>query len=156
MSQTEGQFLTIPTSVNGNSTGFLRIYTESLETISDQIADKIKKTYLETEKYPEISFNLKQLEGESNSVLLSHESRFKASGTLNLHGVGKEIVFYPHIFLNDDVIEFKGETVIRLTDFGIKVPHFLFLEVQDEISIHFNVTWDYSPHLRAAAAEVSQ
>lgn len=156
MSQTEGQFLTIPTSVNGNSTGFVKIYTDSLETISDQIADKIKKTYLETEKYPEISFNLTHLEGESNSVLLSNESRFKASGTLNLHGVEKEIVFYPNIFLNDDAIEFKGETMVRLTDFGIKVPRFLFLEVQDEISIYFNVTWDYSSHLRTATVEVSQ
>jgi len=156
MSATEGEFRTIPANVNGNSKGFMTIYTDTLETVNQQVAEKIKRTYLETEKYPEISFSLNDLRGEQDSVLLPQRSRFKVSGTLKLHGVEKEIVFYPDIFLDDDVIEFKGETVVRLTEFNIKIPHFMFLKVKDEISIRFNVAWDYSSFIRSASVEVVQ
>lgn len=156
MSATEGEFQTIPANVNGNSKGFMTIYTDSLETINGQVAEKIKRTYLETEKYPEIGFSLNDLRGEQDSVLLPQRNRFKASGTLKLHGVEKEIVFYPEIFLDGDVIEFKGETVVRLTEFNIKIPRFMVLKVKDEISIRFNVAWDYSPLIRNASVEVVQ
>ena len=89
-------------------------------------------------------------------MLLPQGNRFKVSGTLKLHGVEKEIVFYPDIFLDDDVIAFKGETTVRLTEFNIKIPHFMFLQVKDEISIRFNVAWDYRPHMRDASVEVIQ
>ncbi|MBW2171789.1 MAG: YceI family protein [Deltaproteobacteria bacterium] len=156
MSVTEGEFQTIPTNVSGNSKGFMTICTDSLETINGQVAEKIKRTYLETEKYPEIGFSLNDLRGEQDSVLLTQRNRFKASGTLKLHGVEKEIVFYPEIFLDGDVIEFKGETVVRLTEFNIKIPRFMVLKVKDEISIRFNVAWDYSPLIRNVSVEVVQ
>ncbi|MBW1896420.1 MAG: YceI family protein [Deltaproteobacteria bacterium] len=156
MSATEGEFHTIPTNVNGNSKGFMTIHTDSLETISKQVAKKIKKTYLETEKYPEIAFSLNDLRGEGDTVLLPQKNRFKASGTLKLHGVEREIVFHPDIFLDGDVIKFNGETVVKLTDFNIKIPHFMFLKVKDEISIRFNVAWDYSPHIKNAPVEAVQ
>lgn len=156
MSATEGEFRTIPANVNGNSKGFITIYTDTLETVNERVADKIKRHYLETDKYPEISFTLKDLKGEQPSVLLPQGNRFKVSGTLKLHGVEKEIVFYPDIFLDDDVIAFKGETTVRLTEFNIKIPHFMFLQVKDEISIRFNVAWDYRPHMRDASVEVIQ
>jgi polyisoprenoid-binding protein YceI len=154
MSATEGEFRTIPANVNGNSKGFITIYTDTLETVSEQVADKIKRTYLETEKYPEIRFTLKDLSGEEDNVLLPQRNRFKVSGTLKLHGVEKEIVFYPDIFLDDDAIAFQGETVVRLTAFNIKIPRFMFLKVKDTISIRFNVSWDYSPPVRNALVEV--
>jgi polyisoprenoid-binding protein YceI len=156
MSATEGEFHTIPTNVNGNSRGFMTIYTDSLKTINKQVAGKIKKTYLETEKYPEITFSLNDLRGEGNTVLLPQKNRLKVAGTLTLHGVEREISFYPDIFLDGDVIEFNGETVVKLTDFNIKIPHFMFLKVKDEVSIRFNVAWDYSPHIKNAPIEAVQ
>lgn len=156
MSAAEGEFRTIPANVNGNSKGFVTIYTDTLETVNKRVADKIKRTYLETDKYPEIRFTLKDLHGEQPSVLVPQGNRFKVSGTLKLHGVEKEIVFYPDIFLDDDVIAFKGGTTVRLTEFNIKIPHFMFLQVKDEISIRFNVAWDYRPHIRNASVEVIQ
>lgn len=156
MSATEGEFATIPGKVNGNSKGFMTIHTDTLETINERVAEKIKRTYLETEKYPEIGFRLIDLRGEPDNVLLPGRHRFKVSGTLNLHGIDREVVFYPDIFLDDDVIEFQGETVVRLTEFNIKIPRFLFLKVKDEISIRFNVAWDYSPLISNASVEVIQ
>jgi polyisoprenoid-binding protein YceI len=156
MSATEGEFETIPTNVNGNSKGFMTIRTETLETVNQQVAEKIKKTYLETEKYPEISFSLNELTGEQGNLLLPQRNRFKVSGILKLHGVDKEIFFYPDIFLDDGVIVFEGETIVRLTEFHIKIPHFMFLRVKDEISIRFNVAWDFSPFVTNASAEVVQ
>lgn len=154
MSATEGNFETIPTDVNGNSKGFMTIYTDTLETVNERVAEKIKKRYLETEQYPKISFRLKDLRGEKNNVLVPQRNRFMVSGTLRLHGVDKDIVFYPDIFLDDDVIAFQGATVVNLTEFNIKIPHFLFLKVKDEISIRFNVAWDYSSLIRNTSVEV--
>jgi polyisoprenoid-binding protein YceI len=154
MSATEGEFETIPTNVNGNSKGFITIDTDTLKTVNERVAKKIKETYLETEKYPEISFSLNDLRGEQENILLPQRNRFGVSGTLRLHGVEKEIVFYPDIFLDDDMISFQGETAVDLTDFNIKIPRFLFLKVKDEISIRFNVAWDYSPLIRNASMGV--
>lgn len=153
MSATEGEFRTVPANMSGNSKGFMTIYTDTLETVSERIADKIKRTYLETDKYPEISFTLKDLKGEQASVLFPQRNRFRVSGTLRLHGVEKEIVFYPDIFLDDDVIAFKGETSVRLTEFKIKIPRFMFLQVKDEISIRFDVAWGYSPRIRGTSVD---
>jgi polyisoprenoid-binding protein YceI len=155
MSATKGEFRTIPANVNGNSKGFMTIYTDTLETVNERVADKIKRTYLETDKYPEIRFSLRDLKGE-HGILLPQRHRFKVSGTLKLHGIEKEIVFYPDIFLDNNVIAFEGETSVRLTEFNIKIPRFMFLQVKDEISIRFNVAWDYSPHIRNASVEVIQ
>jgi polyisoprenoid-binding protein YceI len=154
MSATDGEFETIPTNVNGNSKGFMTIGTETLETVHERVAEKIKRTYLETGKYPEISFKLKDLSGEQGNVLLPQRNRFRVSGTLRLHGVDKEIVFYPDIFLDDGVIAFQGETLVKLTEFNIKIPRFLFFRVKDEISIRFNVAWDFSPLIRDASVGV--
>jgi polyisoprenoid-binding protein YceI len=156
MSATEGEFETIPENVTGNSKGFITINTDTLETVNERIAEKIKKAYLETEKYPRISFRLKDLKGEHDNALLPARNRFRVSGMLRLHGVEKEIVFYPDIFLDDDVIAFQGESVIKLTDFNIKIPRFLFLKVKDEISIRFNVAWDYGSLIRNASVEVTE
>jgi polyisoprenoid-binding protein YceI len=145
MSAIQGEFITIPANMNGNSKGFITIHTDTLETVSERIAEKIKTTYLETTKYPEISFSLKDLRGEHDNLLLLQRNPFRVSGTLRLHGVEKKIVFYPDIFLDNDVIAFQGETVVDLMDFNIRTPRFLFFRVKDEILIRFNVAWDYSP-----------
>jgi polyisoprenoid-binding protein YceI len=154
MSATEGKFETIPENVNGNSKGFMTICADTLETVHERVAEKIKRTYLETGKYPEISFRLKDLRGEKDNVLLPQRNRFRVSGILKLHGVEKEIVFYPDIFLDDGVIAFQGETLVKLTEFNIKIPRFLFLRVKDEIPIRFNVGWDYSPLIKNASVGV--
>jgi polyisoprenoid-binding protein YceI len=134
----------------------MTIYTDTLETVSERVAEKIKRVYLETEKYPEISFGLHDLRGEHDNVLLAERNRFEVSGILKLHGVEKEIVFYPDIFRDDDVIAFQGETVVKLTEFNIRIPRFLFFKVKDEISIRFNVAWDYSSLIRNGSVEVTE
>lgn len=145
MSAASGKFGTILTRVNGNSNGFMIIDLDSLETIDDKTAERIKRVHLETEKYPKISFDLINLEGGSDSLLTSQGNRLKASGILRLHGIEREIVFHPHVFVDDDVIVFQGETVVRMTDFDIEIPRFLFFKASDEVSVRYRVVWGYTP-----------
>jgi polyisoprenoid-binding protein YceI len=144
----DGRFETVFSKMSGNSQGLMTIDPDNLKTVDDALAKRIKANYLETERYPEISFTLTDLEGECHGLLAGGEGRFKATGILRLHGVEKEIVLHPLVSLNDDFIEFRGETVVRMTDFGIQIPSFLFILAQDEVSIHYKVAWDFSRHLK--------
>jgi len=150
----EGQFEIIPTKIGWNSKGFVTIYPETIETINDEVEEKVKKTYLETEKFPKISFTLTKLEGGYPNLLLAQENQFKASGILKLHGIERRIVLCPRVFISTDFIEVKGETSLRIDDFGIRIPRFLFLKARNMVSIYFHVVMDYSPHLKNLLAKI--
>jgi polyisoprenoid-binding protein YceI len=139
----EGHLEIIPTKISRNSTGFIRIYPKKLESINERVEEKAKKIYLETEKYEEITFTLTKLEGKYDSLLVLQENQLTACGILKLHGIKKEIVLYPQAFFNNKFIEFKGEAVVKMQDFGIKVPRFMFFKAKNDVLINFHIVMDY-------------
>jgi len=65
-------------------------------------------------------------------------------GGLAVRGVERPVTFLARVRLRDDRIWVRGESRIRLTDFGIKPPSRLFFRVGDDVTIGFDLTLEPS------------
>ena len=87
-------------------------------------------TVLDAARFPEIRFKSSRVEQTSHG-------RFRVTGTLNLHGVSKELVFE----VAGDSSHYQGETRLKQTAFGIK-PFTVgagAVKVKDELEIEFDI-----------------
>jgi hypothetical protein len=58
---------------------------------------------------------------------------------LDLHGVQKKIMIPVEYRLTDQAVLVNGKTIVKMSEFKIPEPKFLFLRVKDDIEIAFNI-----------------
>ncbi len=93
---------------------------------------KMNRDILESQRYPEITFTPRRVEGR---VTPEGESQVQVHGVFDLHGTGHEIVL-PAVVRNDG-----GELTATLhfdvpyVQWGLKNPSTLFLRVGDKVAI---------------------
>lgn len=86
---------------------------------------------LSIEKYTKVFFDIKNVE--------KVEKLFLLKGTMDLHGVKKDMSFKTDIKYADNKISLNGTGDLEMTKFDIEPPTLLFLEVRDKIDINFEV-----------------
>jgi len=94
---------------------------------------------LKADKNPNISFTLLTATPTSNSA---NKSVFKVTGQLTIAGVTKEIEMTANALKNTDgSVIITGSQNLKLTQFGIKPPSFMFgaLKVTDNLTIDYTV-----------------
>jgi len=84
-------------------------------------------------KYPNITFNSKSIRQEGNKL--------SVEGTLNFHGINKDIAFIAEKSGNKSKIQVTGGFEIKMTDFKIDPPSLMALATDDEIKIKFSVVY---------------
>ena len=120
----------------------VRIDAGSLETGNTTRDGIMREDHLETDKFPVIDFVLKQAESAT------HESwgwKFNAKGTLTLHGVGREILLPVRARQDGDAVRLTAEIPLKMTDYRIRIPKFLFFTVEDQVVVSFDVTARRTP-----------
>ncbi len=60
-------------------------------------------------------------------------------GILELHGIERSILFPVTIRYDSGLLEVEGEVSFRLTDHAIPIPRFLWLVLDDEVTIEFRI-----------------
>ena len=94
-----------------------------------------QRTVFETGTYPEASFVLRRAEGpalpEAGSV------RLALSGDLTLHGVTRAITTEVLLEREGERVRASGSFELRLSDYGVRRPSFLFWTVDDRVAISF-------------------
>lgn len=134
-----GEFQADPADLRAGVTGVLRIRTASLRT-GDESRDRDMRRVLEADKHPEIRFTIGAVEPSFNSITPGADVLLTVKGGLALRGVERPLTFLARARLRDDRIWVRGESKIRLTDFGITPPSRFFLAVGDQVSLSFDVT----------------
>jgi polyisoprenoid-binding protein YceI len=120
----------------------VRIDSASLDT-GNSIRDGImRKDHLETATFPTIEFVLKAVEDVTRQA---ETWDFTARGTLSLHGVSREIQFPLRARQQGDAVLLSGQIPLKMTDYRIQIPRFLFLTVDDQVLISFDVTAQRAP-----------
>jgi len=109
----------------------------SLETGITTRDGIMRDDHLETAKFPTIDFVLKQVEAVSRQ---SGGWNFTARGNLSLHGVSREIIFPVRAHQAGDIVRLVAEVPLKMTDYRIRIPKFLFLAVEDQVVVRFDVT----------------
>ncbi len=106
---------------------------------------RMKKTFLEIDKFPEIIFRateIKKKQGQPEvyaNLKATTPFPFDLGGELTLHGKTKKISLKINASFLDDRLIADGETTLDLRDFAIKNPSLLFFRVANEVLIQFHV-----------------
>jgi polyisoprenoid-binding protein YceI len=90
--------------------------------------------YLKVGKFPEIRFiltGLADLRKDAGVVGVTLE------GEIALHGVTKDLRIPATVILGDRGLEVKGKTTLKMSDYAIERPSFLF--IKDEVDVRFRV-----------------
>ena len=109
----------------------LHVVAASLETGNRLRDHKMRQTHLEVERYPSIVF-------KSTSVTIGPEKTL-VEGVLSLPGVDRTLMVPATIRYDSGVLTAEGSAVLTYTDYGIAVPRFLWLVMEDAIQVRFRI-----------------
>ncbi|MBI2457520.1 MAG: YceI family protein [candidate division NC10 bacterium] len=117
--------------------GCVTIDAASLETGIATRDGIMRDDHLETAKFPTIDFVLKGVEAVGRQA---DGWDFTARGTLSLHGVNREIIFPVQARPAEGGVRLAAQVPLKMTDYRIRIPRFLFLAVEDQVLVRFDVT----------------
>ena len=117
-------------SVTANPTG---LRTDNARRDSD-----LRKT-LETDRYGEVRFNAEEVKSSFPSLAEHTDVILRISGVLRIRGVERPTTWTARARLEGGMIWVRGETDLKLTDFGITPPKRFFLAVGDGVRVGFDL-----------------
>lgn len=139
-----GEFHADPADLRAGVTGFLSITSTGLTT-GNEGRDRDMRKALSTERFPEVRFTIDRLEASFPSTTDRADVLLTITGVMLIRGVERPVVFPGRVRLRDDKLWVRGETEIRMSDFGIGRLTYLFLEVKDAVLVSFDVTLAGAP-----------
>lgn len=124
-------------TLNGVSQLTVTIKAETLKSGKSGMDDNAYKA-LKTKKYPEITFNLKQVKSITKK---SDHYLVDAVGTFTIAGESRTVSVQAKAYLTTSTIKFTGSKDLKLTDFNIDPPTALLGTVKtgDDITINYNL-----------------
>ena len=134
-----GEIVFDPENLSQGAEVSFEVDAGSLET-GNRIRDrKMRESLLETATYPAIVFRSAKIEAIAPTLRPGETQELTVQGILSLHGVDRPIAFPVKAARREDQVRVTGETMLRLTDFAIPIPRFLFIKLRDEVKVMFEV-----------------
>ncbi len=120
------------------ATGLLEAAVSSMST-SDSWRDHYMMQDMDAANFPTITFKLKKFIVVKKSASENDPYRITINGTLRMHGVEREITFPAALSVSGGLFNLKATVSLSLKDYGIKPTSFLFLKVQDTVTVDFDL-----------------
>ena len=92
----------------------------------------MREDYLQTDKYQ--FTNIKGKIREANKVSET-EYNIKATTKMFIHGVSRDIIIAGKIYKLQNGFKVKSNYTIKLTDFKIEIPKFMFMRLSEDIKL---------------------
>lgn len=100
--------------------------------------EHFNESYLDSDKFP---FAIFQGTIDSfQSLDLNAKNEVSCSGTLNIHGVSKQVKIISEMQMIDNKINISSNFVILLKDYKIKVPKIVMYNIAEEIKISISAS----------------
>lgn len=96
--------------------------------------------YMESDQYPKATFQGK-ISGYQPSA--SGEQKATATGTMNIHGVKKDVQISGTIEKVSGSPKMKAKFMVKLADYKIKIPQILWQNIAEEVEV--TVEFNYKP-----------
>lgn len=100
--------------------------------------EHFNENYLETEKYPNAVFKGTIKEGVDMNK--TEEQKVTVSGTMDLHGVQKEVVINGTVKVANGEITISSEFKIKVADYNIKVPSMYVKNIAEIVDVSLKST----------------
>jgi polyisoprenoid-binding protein YceI len=120
--------------------GKVTVDLRTLDTGIDLRNKHMRENHLHTDSFPNAVFELDSVAGTGTStpnapeVLVLH-------GSMTIHGITKEISTPATITgLGSDAIRVQAEFPLKITEYGVPRPEFLFLKLAEEVRIVVDLT----------------
>jgi polyisoprenoid-binding protein YceI len=139
-----GEFETDVTDLRKGVTGVLSVKAATLRT-GDTGRDRDMRKALAVAEYPEIRFTVQQVDASFPSLADRSDVLLTIRGVMSIHGVERPMTFPGRARLRDDTLWVRGETELRMSDFGITPPTRLLLRVKDTVFVEFDVRLSATP-----------
>lgn len=113
----------------------------TLQSDSSRRDGRLRQQYLESDKYPMAEFKIAGASGDAPAFAEGQETHFRLTGTMNLHGVEREVTWDARGTRQGDTLVWNATMEFKLTDFGIEVPDIIgMLKVDDWAKLDVSLT----------------
>jgi polyisoprenoid-binding protein YceI len=122
----------------GTASGRIVIDATSAKTGNDRRDRKMHEKILESQRYPEMVFEIERLSGKLNPV---GQSEIELSGTLEMHGTRRPLALPATVLTTDGkTVTGTGTLILSYLDWGLADPSFFLLRVEKEVHVTVKVT----------------
>ena len=139
-----GEVVFNPADLSAGSSVTLRVVASSLTTGNRMRDRKMRGSHLEVERFPEIVF-------KSTSIRVGLERgglqrKVIVEGVLSLHGVDRTLMVPAAIRYDGGTLTAEGSVALTYSDYGIPIPRFLWLVMEDDIQVRFRFVAEAAVH----------
>jgi polyisoprenoid-binding protein YceI len=134
-----GEVTLDPSDLRQGATGVLRVDVGGFRT-GIESRDRDLGQALQVARFPQIRFTVQQVEATFNSVSDRSDVLLTIKGLMLIRDVERPMTFPGRVRLRDDRLWVRGESLLRMTDFGISPPKRLFFSVGDQVTMRFDLT----------------
>lgn len=104
-----------------------------------------RRALFETADYPVITFTSTRIEPLENTGAQPTSATLRVTGDVTVREVTREISAPVEVRLRDDHFEATGSFAVSLSDFELPRPRFLWLVVEDEVRVSFDIRGQVTP-----------
>jgi hypothetical protein len=99
--------------------------------------EHFNENYAESVKYPKTSFKGK-IANFNKADLSAKAKTYTITGTLNFHGVDKQVQSSASVYLKDDKIIVQGKFIAKPADFKVKIPKMVVAKIAENVDVDYN------------------
>lgn len=133
-----GVFRADPQNLRQVVSGSLQVNPATLKT-GDNGRDRDMWKLLAVERYAEIRFTVERVEPSFPSVADRSDVLVTITGRMLIRGVERPLVFPGRVRRRNNGLWVRGETQIKMSEFGISPPSRFFFQVADTVLVGFDV-----------------
>lgn len=103
-----------------------------------EIEQKMRDEVLETARYPEITYQSKDI---TSTKIFEGQYQVSINGSLSLHGVTRDGAVPAMVIVSEDSLRANGEFTLRQSDYGIKLVSAAggTIKLKDELKFSFDI-----------------
>src|SRR4029079_12276551 len=116
----------------GAASGRIVLDATSARTGNDRRDRKMHEKILESQRYPEMVFEVERLSGKLN---LMGQSEIELHGTLEMHGTRRPIALPATVISNGKTVTGTGTLILSYLDGGLPDPSVFLLRVEKEVHV---------------------
>lgn len=113
----------------------LRVDPAAMQTGNSMRDRKMRSSHLEVTTYPEIVFEANEVAADPAPEAAG---RFILAGRLRLHGVERPLRIPATIGYHEGLLTADGDVAFTLSEFAIPIPRFLWIVLDDKVTVRFH------------------